>query len=153
MCREESKATSARAYRSVSIAPRRSEGADGGIARRDQGDAGRREDSACRIIGGGAGGNRAGAQGSSDRECAEPVQYRGPEMGKDSSLLRERESGLYAVVAGWRKEGFETWRCVGSGCQDARRDRLSTRACLAFAAVAGDVANSRHVVCRARGRK
>ena len=36
---------------------------------------GGREDSARRIIGGVAGGNRAGAQGSSDRECAEPVQH------------------------------------------------------------------------------
>src|SRR5438067_5983818 len=108
MRREKPKATSARADRFISVAPHRSESADGGIAWRPQGNADRREDSPCRIVGGGARGNRAGAQSCSDRECAEPVQYRGPEMGKDCGLLRERESGLYAMVAGWRKAGLET---------------------------------------------
>src|SRR6266446_66189 len=122
MCREESKATSARSYRFVSIAPCRSESADGGIARRAQGDAGCREDSARRIIGGVAGGNRAGAQGSTNRECAEPVQHREPQVGKNAGLLREGRPRLYAVVADWRKQGFETWRRVGSSGQGSRRD-------------------------------
>src|SRR6266446_1098718 len=153
MCREESKAASARADRSVSIAPRRSESADGGIARRDQGDAGRREDSACRIIGGVAGGNRAGTQGSTDCECAESVQHREPQVGKNADLLRERGPRLYAVVADWRKQGFETWRCVGSGGQSARRECCSARACLASATVARDAADSWHVIYRAPGGK
>src|SRR5947209_11689445 len=89
MCREESKAATAGADRFVSIAPCRSESADGRIAWRAQGDAGRGEDSARRIIGGVAGGNRAGAQGSSDRECAEPVQHREPQVGKNAGLLRQ----------------------------------------------------------------
>ena len=73
--REESKAATARAYRFVSIAQHRSQGAHGGIARSAQGNAGDREDSARGIIERGGGGNRAGAQGSSDRECPEPVQH------------------------------------------------------------------------------
>ena len=153
MCREESKAATAGADRFVSIAPCRSESADGGIARRTQGDAGRGEDSARRIIGGVAGGNRAGAQGSSDRECAEPVQHREPQVGKNAGLLRQGGPRLYAVVADWRKQGFETWRCVGSGGQNTRRECCSTRACLASATVARDAAHSRHVVYRAPGGK
>src|SRR6266446_3250835 len=153
MCREESKAATARADRFVSIAPGRSESADGGIARRAQGDAGRGEDSACRIIRGDAGGNRAGAQGSTDRECAEPVQHRGPEVGKNSGLLREGGTRLYAVVADWRKQGFETWCGAGNDCQGARRECCSARACLASPTIARDAANSRHVVYRAPGRK
>src|ERR1700730_16564799 len=149
MCLEESKATSARSYRFVSIAPCRSESADGGIARRAQGDAGCREDSARRIVGGDARGNCAGAQGSSDRECAEPVQHREPQVGKNAGLLRQGGARLYAVVADWRKQGFETWRCVGSGGQNTRRECCSTRACLASATVARDAADSRHVVNRA----
>src|SRR5450759_4180829 len=149
MCREESKATTARSDRFVSIAPCRSERADGGIARRAQGDAGCREDSARRIIGGVAEGNRAGAQGSTDRECAEPVQHREPPVGKNAGLLREGRTRLYAVVADWRKQGFETWRCVGSGCQGAQRDCCSGRACLASATIVRDAADSRHVVYRA----
>src|SRR5713226_3424151 len=151
MCREESKAATARADRFVSIAPGRSESADGGIARRAQGDAGRGEDSARRIIGGVAGGNRAGAQGSTDRECAEPLQHREPQVGKNAGLLRERGPRLYAVVADWRKRGFETWRCVGSGGQSARREYCSTRARLASATVARDAADSWHVIYRAHG--
>src|SRR6267143_5090718 len=99
MCQEESKAATAGADRFVSITPCRSESADGGIARRTQGDAGCREDSARWIIGGVAGGNRAGAQGSTDRECAEPVQHREPQVGADAELLREGRPRLYAVVA------------------------------------------------------
>src|SRR5438445_9833713 len=151
MCREESKAATAGADRFVSIAPCRFESADGGIAWRAQGDAGLGEDSARRIIGGVAGGNRAGAQGSSDRECAEPVQHREPQMGKNAGLLREGGPRLYAVVADWGKQGFETWRCVGSGCQGAQRKRCSARACLASAAVARDAADSRHIFYRPPG--
>src|ERR1700737_2323437 len=98
MCREESKAATTGAGRFVSIAPCRSERADGGIDPGTQGAAGRGADSGRRIIGGVAGGNRAGAQGTSDRECAEPVQHREPQVGKNAGLLRERGPRLYAVV-------------------------------------------------------
>src|ERR1700730_2219478 len=153
MCREESKATTARADRFVSVAPCRSESADGGIARRDQGDAECREDSARRIVGGDAGGNRAGAQGSTNRECAEPVQHSEPQVGKNAGLLWEGGPRIYAVVADWRKQGFETWRCFGSGGQGPQRECCSSRACLASATIARDAADSRHVVDRALGGK
>src|SRR5207247_994564 len=153
MCREESKATSGGADRFESVTPYRSESADGGIARRDQGNAERREDSIRRIIGGVAGGNRAGTQGSTDCECAEPVQHREPQVGKNAGLLRERGPRLYAVVADWRKPRFETWRCIGNDGQNTRRECCSGRACLAPATIARHAANSRHVVYRALGRK
>src|ERR1700686_3714562 len=104
MCGGEPDAASARWYRFVSIAPCRSESADGGIARRAQGDAGRREDWARRIVGGDARRNRASAQGSTDRECADPVQHREPQVGENAGLLREGRPRLYAVVADWRKQ-------------------------------------------------
>src|ERR1700730_15104250 len=130
MCREESKAATTGADRFGSIGPCRFESDDGGMSRVLQGGAGRWEDSASRIIGGVAGGNRAGPQGTSDRECAEPVQHREPQGGKNAGLLRQGGPRLYAVVADWRKQGFETWRCVGSGGQNTRRECCSTRACL-----------------------
>src|SRR4029453_13366680 len=153
MRREQSKATSARAYRPVSVAPDRSKSAIGGIARRDQGDADRREDSPRRIVRGGAGGDRAGTQDSSDCECAEPVQYRGPQMGKNSALLRESGPRLYALVTDWGRQGVEIWRGAGSGCHSSPCDCCSGRACLASAPLAYDAANSRHVVDRAPGGK
>ena len=60
-CRQESKATSARTDRFVSVAPRRSKSADGRIARRAQGNAERGENPARWIIGSVDVGNRAGA--------------------------------------------------------------------------------------------
>src|SRR5437660_12674388 len=105
MCREESKAAAAGADRFVSIAPCRSESGDGGIARRTQGDAGRGEDSARRIIGGVAGGNGAGGQGASDREVAAPGQHGERQVGETAGLLRERGPRLCAGGAGWADQG------------------------------------------------
>src|SRR6266404_5593408 len=153
MRREESKATSPRAYRFVSIAHRRSESADGGIARRAQGNAGRREDSARGIIECEPGENRAGAQSSSDRKRAKSVQHWGPQIGKSSDLLRKGGARLYAVVSDWRRRRIEVGRCARRDCQDAQRERLSARDCVALATVARDAADSRHVEDRAPGRK
>src|SRR5207245_10450230 len=153
MCREEPKATSPRADRFVSIAHRRSESADGGIARRAQGDAGRREDSARRIIECEPAGNRAGAQSCCDCKCAESVQHWGSQIGKSSDLLREGGAGLYALVSDWRRQRIEVRRCARRDCQGAQRERLSARDCMALATVACDAADSRHVEDRAPGRK
>src|SRR6266403_544898 len=57
----------------IAEAPHRSESAHGGFARSAQGNAGRREDPPHRIIEREPGGNRAGAQGCSNCECAERV--------------------------------------------------------------------------------
>src|SRR5437868_11453433 len=124
MCGREPEAAAAGADRSLPIAHRGSQGADGGFARRAQGDARRREDPACWLIECGARTDRARAQDCADRDGAEPIQRREPEMGERAEVLRERGAWFYAVVTGWRRQ-IPEGRCDESGGEGAERERVS----------------------------
>jgi hypothetical protein len=60
-------------------------------------------------------------QDCADRDGAEPIQRREPEIGERAEVLRERGAWFYAVVAGRRRQVPEG-RCGGSGGEGAERD-------------------------------
>src|SRR5438270_1921863 len=71
-------------------------------------------------------------------------------MGKRAGVLRERESRIFAVGAGWRKSQFERQR-GRIGRQGAQRGCLSRRVGVVVATVASDVADSWHPKFAASG--
>src|SRR5207247_5737115 len=106
MCGRKSQATQARSDRFVSITPDRSACARRRIVRRAEEDARCRENPTCWIIGSDGEGDRAVEKGSPDRECPEPIQHSGPQVGRCPDLLREGKAWIHPVGPHWRKQKF-----------------------------------------------
>src|SRR5262249_36535217 len=92
-------------------------------------------------------------QDCSDRKRAEPLQHSRPRIGRRSRVLRKGKAWLSAVVPDRRRPRIETGESAKCGGKGARCERFSSGAGVAFGAIAGNAAHSRHVICGALGRE
>ena len=66
-----------------------------------------------------------GEKGSSDRQRAEPIQHRRPQIGKHAGLLREREPRIHPVGSDWRRQRFVDGRPGNPLEAEAKRHNVS----------------------------
>jgi hypothetical protein len=114
--------------------------------------AGRRKNSARRIIGSDGGGNRKGEKGDADCQHSEPIQHHRPRLGGRAQLLRERKDGIHSVGADWReRKPFveQAGQAVGSRSETSQCQRRATRSSLVAAKIAGHAADPGNIVARA----
>ncbi len=147
--RDEPAPPGGRADRPVAAAPHRRQGPGRGVARRDQGAAGRRQDQARRPVRGLRGRDRAGPQGRRGGLRAEPLQPGQPPVRGGPLLLREGGHRLHPVVPGRGRRPGQAGRPARRDGQGARGDARPAGTRLAAAPLAGDAADPGHQLRRA----
>ncbi len=121
MRRQKPQAIETRPDRCLSVAHRRSQGADRGIGRRAESRAGRRKDSARWIIERHDAGNRSGEKDFAHCQRSEPIQHHRPRVGGRAQLLRERKDGILAMGSSRRQ-----WKKFVNQGRESARSRSET---------------------------